>query len=170
MHIIGHIPRIHARLRAKLKVLRRKRSRQRVQLHRNHGTAIRRIHGRIRGNTATQISHRAGNRAQALSTIVRNHRAGRLLRSLLSQHERAGALAELGARTGTSLRQRNNLCRLLGAKTSRTQRSNGAERVRAQRVELIGCRERFGAERKLGGGSKRGCGNRHAPHFTGCRF
>ena len=170
MHIIGHIPRIHARLRAKLKVLRRKRSRQRVQLHRNHGTALRRIHGRIRRNTATQISHRAGNRAQALSTIVGNHRAGRLFRSLLSQHERAGALAELGARTGTSLRQRNNLCRLLGAKTSRTQRCNGAERVRAQRVELIGCRERFGAERKLGGGCKRGCGNRHAPHFTGCRF
>ena len=170
VHIIGHIPRIHARLRAKLKVLRRKRSRQRVQLHRNHGTAIRRIHGRIRGNTATQISHRAGNRAQALSTIVRNHRAGRLLRSLLSEHERAGALAELGARTGTSLRQRNNLCRLLGAETSRTQRSNGAERVRAQRVELVGCRERFGAERKLSGGCKRGCGNRHASHFTGCRF
>ena len=47
VHIIGHIPRIHARLRAKLKVLRRKRSRQRIQLHRNHGTALRRIHGRI---------------------------------------------------------------------------------------------------------------------------
>ena len=170
MHIIGHIPRIHARLRAKLKVLRRKRSRQRIQLHRNHGTALRRIHGRIRRDTATQISHRAGNRAQTLSAIMRNHRAGRLLRRLLSEHEGAGALAELGARTGTSLRQRNNLRRLLGAKTSRTQRSNGAERIRAQRVELIGCRERFGAERKLGGGSKRGCGNRHAPHFTGCRF
>ena len=170
VHIVGHIPRIHACLRAKLKVLRRKRSRQRVQLHRNHGTAIRRIHGRIRGDTATQISYRAGNRAQTLSAIMRNHRAGRLLRRLLSEHERAGALAELGARTGTSLRQRNNLCRLLGAETARTQRGNGAERIRAQRVELVGCRERFGAERKLGGGSKRGCGNRHAPHFTGCRF
>ena len=105
VHIIGHIPRIHARLRAELKVLRRKRSGQRVQLHRNHGTAIRRIYGRIRGDTAPQISHRAGNRAQTLSAIMRNHRAGRLLRSLLSQHERAGALAELGARTGTSLCQ-----------------------------------------------------------------
>ena len=170
MHVVGHIPRIHARLRAKLKVLRRKRSRQRVQLHRNHGTALRRIHGRIRRDTATQISHRAGNRAQTLRAIMRNNRAGRLLRRLLSEHEGAGALAELGARTGTSLRQRNDLCRLLGAETARTQRSNGAECIRAQRVELIGCRERFGAERKLGGGSKRGCGNRHAPHFTGCRF
>ena len=105
VHIVGHIARIHARLRAKLKVLRRKRSRQRVQLHRNHGAAIRRIHGRIRGNTAPQISHRTGDRAQTLSTIVRNHRAGRLLRRLLSEHEDAGALAELGTRTGASLCQ-----------------------------------------------------------------
>ena len=78
---------------------------------------------------------------------MRNHRAGRLLSRLLSQHERAGALAELGARTGTSLRQRNNLRRLLGAETARTQRRDGAEGIRVQRVELIGCRERFGAER-----------------------
>ena len=165
VHIVGHIPRIHARLRAELKVLRRKRSRQRVQLHRNHGTAVRRIHGRVRRNTAPQISHRAGNRAQTLSAIMRNHRAGRLLRRLLGQHEDAGALAELGTRTGASLRQRNNLRGLLGAETARTQGGDSTERIRAQRVELIGCRERFGAERQLSGVSKRG--GRHAPHFTG---
>ena len=96
---------------------------------------------------------------------MRNHWAGRLLRRLLGQHEDAGALAELGARTGASLRQRNDLRGLLGTETARTQRRDGAEGVRIQRVELIGCRERFGAERQLSGGSKRG--GRHAPHFTG---
>ena len=111
----GNIARVHTCPRAERQVCRGERGGQRIELHRHDGTASRGVGGGIRADTAPQIGHESWNPREAVGAVVRNHRAGGLLGGLLCEHEGSGALAELGARTGTGLRQRNNLCRLLGA-------------------------------------------------------
>ena len=111
----GDIARVHTCPRAERQVCRGERGGQRIKLHRHDGTASRGVDGRIRRDTAPQISHRTGNRAQTLGAIMRNDRAGGLLGGLLCEHERAGALAELGTRTGASLRQGDDGRGVLGA-------------------------------------------------------
>ena len=111
----GDIARVHACPRAERQVCRGERGGQRIELHRHDGTASRGVDGGIRADTAPQIGHESWNPREAVGAVVRNHRAGGLLGGLLREHEGSGALAELGARTGASLRQGDDGRRVLGA-------------------------------------------------------
>ena len=142
----GNVARVHACPRAERQVCRGERGGQRIELHRHGGTAGRGVDGGVRADAAPQVGHEARNPREAVGAVMRNYRAGGLLSSLLREHERAGALAELGACTGASLREGDDGGGLLGAETSRTQRSNGPEGIGIQRIEFVGRRERAVAE------------------------
>ena len=142
----GNVARVHACPRAERQVCRGERGGQRIELHRHGGTAGRGVDGGIRADAAPQVGHEARNPREAAGAVMRNYRAGGLLCGLLREHERAGALAELGACTGASLREGDDGGGLLGAKSVRTQGSNGPEGIGIQRIEFVGRRERAVAE------------------------